>query len=166
MPSQSPSTPTTASPGVTPGNPSPLLQPQLKPNQPSSNTHPFRNRYQNHLPPHSRHTTLAIYGHDAKAGLQVDPEADISPYSPPPSPLDSKNKTDKKKDKKKKQKKEKGHRYAYGLDTGCGHGRQLTALVIEAVAGEEAGRGAIRHRIEQVDCGNPGVVVGGYDGEA
>ncbi|EAQ89784.1 hypothetical protein CHGG_06403 [Chaetomium globosum CBS 148.51] len=60
-------------------------------------------------------------------------------------------------------KKQKGHRYAYGLDSGCGHGKQLTALVIEAV-GDPAGRGAIRHHIEQVDCADPGVVVQTVEG--
>ena len=58
----------------------------------------------------------------------------------------------KKKDKtgkKKKQKPTRGIRYAFGLDSGCGHGRQLSALVLEAV-GED---GTLMHRIEQADCG-------------
>jgi hypothetical protein len=124
------------------------------------------NRYQNRLPPHSSHITLAIYGHDAKVGLQVDPEADISPYSPPPSGPDNSDTDTQTKNKNKhnkKKKKQKGHRYAYGLDSGCGHGKQLTALVIEAV-GDPAGRGAIRHHIEQVDCADPGVVVQTVEG--
>lgn len=37
------------------------------------------NRYQNRLPASAAHT-LAIYGHDAKAGLQVSPKVDISPW--------------------------------------------------------------------------------------
>ncbi|KAK3298392.1 Metallo-dependent phosphatase-like protein [Chaetomium fimeti] len=129
------------------------------------------NRYQNHLHPSSPHTTLVIYGHDAKAGLQTDPEADISPYSPSPPKHKNKNKSETQTNKKhkKQKKKNKGHRYAYGLDSGCGHGRQLTALVIEAVAGSgvRAGQGAVRHRIEQVDCADPGAVVGagGVEGE-
>ncbi|KAH6855062.1 Metallo-dependent phosphatase-like protein [Chaetomium sp. MPI-CAGE-AT-0009] len=144
------------------------------------------NRYQNHLPPSSRHTTLVIYGHDAKAGLQIDPEADISPYAPAPPRYQTKSnpnpnsdpqtETETETQKKKNKHKIKGHRYAYGLDSGCGHGRQLTALVIEAVAGPGtgdgvggagAGQGAIQHRIEQVDCGDPGVAgagVGGFEG--
>lgn len=60
------------------------------------------------------------------------------------------NRKEKKKTgKKKKQKPTRGIRYAFGLDSGCGHGRQLSALVLEA-AGED---GTIIHRIEQVDCG-------------
>lgn len=49
---------------------------------------------------------------------------------------------------KKKPKKFKGTRYAYGLDSGCGHGRQLTALVLEV---NESGDDVV-HRIEQVEC--------------
>ncbi|KAK3693968.1 Metallo-dependent phosphatase-like protein [Podospora appendiculata] len=54
----------------------------------------------------------------------------------------------KKKEKKDKKKKKMGIRYAFGLDSGCGHGRQLTALVLEAN----------RYRIVQVEC-----VAGGDD---
>ncbi|KAL2023553.1 hypothetical protein VTK56DRAFT_2161 [Thermocarpiscus australiensis] len=113
------------------------------------------NRHQNDLPnPQSR--TVAIYGHNAKAGLQVDPDVDISP--PPHKPgrhtstssSSSTGTTHEQKEKKKKKKKEKnkkrGLRYAFGLDSGCGHGKQLTALIVEARPG------AIAHRIEQVDC--------------
>ncbi|KAK4152355.1 Metallo-dependent phosphatase-like protein [Chaetomidium leptoderma] len=118
------------------------------------------NRYQNHLPPTADHTT-AIYGHDAKAGLQVNPEVDITPYSSA-SPYDydtssssssSSSQTTKQhnhhknKNKKNKQsKKEKGLRYAFGLDSGCGHDLQLTALIIEA------GPEGVGHRVQQVDC--------------
>ncbi|KAK4236750.1 Metallo-dependent phosphatase-like protein [Achaetomium macrosporum] len=94
------------------------------------------NRYQNNLPPSSPHTVV-IYGHNAKKGLQVTPQADISPYY---SPSTSSSK------KKHKHKKVKGLRYAFGLDSGCGHGRQLTALIIEA------GLDGVKHRIEQVEC--------------
>ncbi|KAK5662935.1 hypothetical protein OQA88_6347 [Cercophora sp. LCS_1] len=48
----------------------------------------------------------------------------------------------------KKMKRRKGTRYAFGLDSGCGHGRQLTALVVEAPRAD----GFVAHRIEQVDC--------------
>jgi len=51
---------------------------------------------------------------------------------------------------KKKKKGKKGVRYAFGLDSGCGHGRQLSALVLEAGPRPEDG---VLHRIEQVDCG-------------
>ncbi|KAK0717132.1 Metallo-dependent phosphatase-like protein [Lasiosphaeria miniovina] len=81
---------------------------------------------------------VVVYGHDAKAGLQADLEN--------------------KKKKKAPHKHAKGIRYAFGLDSGCGHGRQLSALVIEAVAAtaspEGDGEGVrITHRIVQVDCG-------------
>ena len=49
----------------------------------------------------------------------------------------------------------KGIRYAFGLDSGCGHGRQLSALVIEALppsTGEISASGSIRHEVVQVDC--------------
>ncbi|KXX75350.1 Bis(5'-nucleosyl)-tetraphosphatase, symmetrical [Madurella mycetomatis] len=106
------------------------------------------NRYQNHLLPNTQATTLAIYGHDAKSGLQADLEVDISEYDPNSSKGNKKKK--KKKKKKQKQKiKEKGLRYAFGLDSGCGHGRQLSALVIEAVGPE---KGGVEWRIEQVEC--------------
>ncbi|KAK0633236.1 Metallo-dependent phosphatase-like protein [Immersiella caudata] len=44
----------------------------------------------------------------------------------------------------------KGIRYAFGIDSGCGHGRQLTALVLEAGPRPEDG---VLHHIEQVECG-------------
>ncbi|KAK3388970.1 Metallo-dependent phosphatase [Sordaria brevicollis] len=50
--------------------------------------------------------------------------------------------------KKRPKKKFKGTRYAYGLDSGCGHGKQLTALVLEV---DERGIDIV-HRIEQVVC--------------
>ncbi|KAJ4416194.1 hypothetical protein N0V85_002380 [Neurospora sp. IMI 360204] len=50
--------------------------------------------------------------------------------------------------RKKKPKKFKGTRYAYGLDSGCGHGKQLSALVLEI---NESGDDIV-HRIEQVEC--------------
>ena len=42
----------------------------------------------------------------------------------------------------------KGIRYAIGLYSGCGQGRKLTALVVEAARPD----GVVVHRIEQVDC--------------
>lgn len=44
--------------------------------------------------------------------------------------------------------KKKGIRYAFGIDSGCGHGRQLSALAIEAAAPD----GTVAHRVEQVEC--------------
>ncbi|KAK4162471.1 Metallo-dependent phosphatase-like protein [Cladorrhinum sp. PSN259] len=118
------------------------------------------NRYQNALSLSSRlhnDTMVVIYGHDAKAGLQADMEVDISPYS------SSKNNNNKKKKKSKggsshgnnnRKKKPKGVRYAFGLDSGCGHGKQLTGLVIEAVEDEkDGGKQRIKHKLVQVDCG-------------
>ncbi|KAK4246666.1 Metallo-dependent phosphatase-like protein [Corynascus novoguineensis] len=124
------------------------------------------NRYQNTLPP-TAPRTVAIYGHDAKVGLQVNPIVDISPNSH--SSSSSKKKKNKHKNKAKMEededskhhgrdaeedksevdeanKREKGLRYAFGLDSGCGNMKQLTALVLEA------GADGIQHRIEQVDC--------------
>jgi hypothetical protein len=67
--------------------------------------------------------------------------------------LEAEKKKGKKTEKKKGKKKEKGTkgiRYAFGIDSGCGHGRQLTALVLEAGPRPEDG---VFHRIEQVECG-------------
>ncbi len=99
-----------------------------------------RNRHQNHLPASSPHT-IAIYGHDAKAGLQVNPHVRITP-----SPNQS---SQPKRKAAKKTKKETGLRYAFGLDSGCGHGLKLTALILEAAPH------GVEHRIEQVDCSGP-----------
>jgi hypothetical protein len=124
---------------------------------------------------------VVIYGHDAKAGLQVDLEADISAYDPSSSsrrkgrkPKHS-NRNDnvkgngngdgspevmedreneeneeqqqqRKKKEREKGKQETGLRYAFGLDSGCGHGRQLSALVVEA------GPAGVSHTVVQVDC--------------
>ncbi|KAK3905748.1 hypothetical protein C8A05DRAFT_30444, partial [Staphylotrichum tortipilum] len=96
----------------------------------------------------------------------VDPEVDIAPYgTESDSESDSDATTAKPKETQKKPKKKKsklyreddtttqsktktptGTRYAFGLDSGCGHGKQLTALIVEA------GPGGITHRVEQVDC--------------
>ncbi|KAK4225107.1 Metallo-dependent phosphatase-like protein [Podospora fimiseda] len=116
------------------------------------------NRYQNALslsknPLYNTTTTVVIYGHDAKAGLQADMEVDIGPFSP--------------KHKKKRpisQKKKahlKGVRYAFGLDSGCGHGKKLTGLVIEV--GEDDGK--VGHKLVQVDCGVGVDQEGGVEGK-
>ncbi|KAH6630327.1 hypothetical protein B0J18DRAFT_97602 [Chaetomium sp. MPI-SDFR-AT-0129] len=173
------------------------------------------NQYQNHLPPHVPRTVV-IYGHDARAGLQVKPKVSLSTHYPSspfgatssqeknddptsdvtsndsdtdadatdddainhPSPTNTnkpskKTKKPNKKNQQKKKRKTSGLRYAFGLDSGCGHGKQLTALVLEATLdessttsmGEEdydsyipnkhkpvAGQGIIKYTIEQVDC--------------
>jgi hypothetical protein len=142
-----------------------------------------RSRHQNHLPPSAPHT-LAIYGHDARSGLQVSPKVDISPHHPSSSSSSSPYSTTeggeegedeeedeggeeeeeeeeeqeqdlinndntnkkKKKNKKKKRRKETGLRYAFGLDSGCGHAKKLSGLVIEATAD------GVRGWVEQVEC--------------
>lgn len=145
MLSRFPSTLAKASHGATPGKglPSPILPSPLSP-LPSFHlsNRPPRNRHQNHLPPSKPHT-LVLYGHNAKAGLRVNPEVGISPYDPSCSSTSSGSE----KHKHRKKPKETGLRYAFGLDSGCGHDRELTALVIEA------GPAGINHRIEQVKCG-------------
>ncbi|KAK0723944.1 hypothetical protein B0T21DRAFT_386085 [Apiosordaria backusii] len=115
------------------------------------------NRHQNHLPPStsddtpSQKKTIVIYGHDARRGLQVDPQVDITPY------FEKQKGSNNKKGSHKKPKKEKGTRYAFGLDSGCGHGKKLTAMVIIIPKEEEGddieGEGEIiKHEIVQVDC--------------
>ncbi|KAK1673784.1 calcineurin-like phosphoesterase [Colletotrichum godetiae] len=72
--------------------------------------------------------SVVVYGHDAKEGLQVEPDVQV------PESL-----------------KEKGvqgpwTRYAFGLDSGCAYGKELSAMVIET---SPDGSDVI-HRIEQV----------------
>lgn len=84
-----------------------------------------------------RDRTVVVYGHDAKAGLRVQGvEEETSP----------KGWTHEDAEGKKKNKK-KVERYAFGLDSGCVYGKQLTALVLEM--GKDGG---VRHRIVQVEC--------------
>ncbi|KAK3991205.1 Metallo-dependent phosphatase-like protein [Cladorrhinum sp. PSN332] len=140
------------------------------------------NRYQNFLASSSSSsspntttatttkTTVVIYGHDARAGLQADMEVDISD---PQSPRGGSRKNGKKKKKNKKKagghgRPNKGVRYAFGLDSGCGHGKQLTALVIEGVEGDAEGKDGkmgVGHRLVQVDCGLGVHGVDGQEGE-
>ncbi|KXH65572.1 calcineurin-like phosphoesterase [Colletotrichum salicis] len=73
--------------------------------------------------------SVAVYGHDAKEGLQVEPDVQV------PESL-----------------KEKGvqgpwTRYAFGLDSGCAYGKELSAMVVET---SPDGSDVI-HRIEQVE---------------
>jgi hypothetical protein len=60
--------------------------------------------------------TVVLYGHDAKAGLRVGADGEA------------------------------GDTYAFGLDSGCVYGRQLSALVLER------GAEGVTHSIVQVDC--------------
>lgn len=77
--------------------------------------------------------TAVIYGHDAKSGLRVSPHVEseklpegLSAIPNTPTP----------------------QRYAFGLDSGCVYGKQLSALILEADStGDD-----IRHTIVQVDC--------------
>jgi hypothetical protein len=95
---------------------------------------------------------VVVYGHDAKMGLQVDIEVEVGESGAEVSSeskleLGKGTKEEEQDDKKDKNgKKQFGIRYAFGLDSGCVYGRQLTALILEA------GPGGIMHRVEQVDC--------------
>ncbi|KAK0668144.1 Metallo-dependent phosphatase-like protein [Cercophora samala] len=123
------------------------------------------NRHQNHLPspspssssndqpPHQK-KTIVIYGHDARRGLQVDPQVDITPYF-------QKQKGSHNSKKGSRPNKERGIRYAFGLDSGCGHGKKLTAMVINlptttttTTTSQEQGNeeGEIKHEIVHVGC--------------
>jgi hypothetical protein len=80
-----------------------------------------------------RDRMVVVYGHDAKAGLRVEGvEEETKPEGWTPDITG---------------KKKRAERYAFGLDSGCVYGNQLTALVLEM--GSDGGVG---HRIVQVDC--------------
>ncbi|KAK1837044.1 Bis-tetraphosphatase, symmetrical [Podospora conica] len=112
------------------------------------------NRFQNLSFPLHSDRTLVIYGHDAKAGLQANPKVvanDDDDDDDDETGGDSDVEAERRR-KKKGGNKRKGVRYAFGIDSGCGHGRKLTALILEA-SGKD---GAVSHRLEQVDCGAEG----------
>ena len=76
------------------------------------------NRHQNHLPASAPHT-IVLYGHDAKAGLQLNHQVHIAP-----APHEAREEEGD--GPRKSLKKETGLRYAFGLDSGCGHGLKRT----------------------------------------
>ncbi|KAI8711938.1 Metallophos domain-containing protein [Fusarium sp. LHS14.1] len=73
--------------------------------------------------------SIVVYGHDAKIGLQVDPEMDIQIKTVEGGDT------------------VRGQRYAFGLDSGCVYGNQLSAMVVE-----RSPDGGLSHSIVQVDC--------------
>ncbi|KAJ4172732.1 hypothetical protein NW754_002935 [Fusarium falciforme] len=73
--------------------------------------------------------SIVVYGHDAKVGLQVEPEIDIQVKAAEGGET------------------VKGQRYAFGLDSGCVYGNQLSAMVVE-----RSSNGGLSHSIVQVDC--------------
>ncbi|RSL65902.1 hypothetical protein CEP54_004065 [Fusarium duplospermum] len=73
--------------------------------------------------------SIVVYGHDAKVGLQVAPEMDIHVKNTEGGESI------------------KGQRYAFGLDSGCVYGNQLSAMVVERNSS-----GELSHSIVQVDC--------------
>lgn len=73
--------------------------------------------------------SIVVYGHDAKVGLQVEPEIDIQVKTAEGGET------------------VKGQRYAFGLDSGCVYGNQLSAMVVE-----QSPEGGLSHSIVQVDC--------------
>ncbi|KAF4981683.1 hypothetical protein FZEAL_2570 [Fusarium zealandicum] len=86
------------------------------------------NRAQNSIQaPEQR--AVVVYGHDAKIGAQIGPDIEFQ------------------RDTAEVASRERGTRYAFGLDSGCVYGNQLTAMVIER---NSDGQG-IAHSIVQVD---------------
>ncbi|KAJ4313573.1 hypothetical protein N0V84_009330 [Fusarium piperis] len=73
--------------------------------------------------------SIVVYGHDAKVGLQVEPEMDVQVKTAEADEA------------------VKGHRYAFGLDSGCVYGNQLSAMVVEKSSG-----GGLSHSIVHVNC--------------
>lgn len=125
------------------------------------------NRVQNSIE-NPTERSVVIYGHDAKAGLQVDLQVDIfaKPFNIPPSPRikdkkkppivddeDELHDPDIKKEAalraEKTKKIGKGTRYAFGLDSGAGKGQKLTALIIET-SPSPGGGVVVHHSVEQV----------------
>ncbi|KAK3330906.1 Metallo-dependent phosphatase-like protein [Apodospora peruviana] len=128
------------------------------------------NRVQNAIK-HEQERSVVIYGHDAKAGLQVDLSVDIFAKPGNQPPLDINKNKDKQppivddadddglqdeeitnfaKTREKKTKKiGKGIRYAFGLDSGAGKGKKLTALVIETSSAPGGGI-VVHHSVETV----------------
>lgn len=77
--------------------------------------------------------TAVIYGHDAKSGVRVGSEVEAEKFPPgiptPPTPP-------------------RATRYAFGLDSGCVYGNQLSALILEYNSESDD----IKHSIAMVPC--------------
>ena len=117
------------------------------------------NEVQNNDIPEEHDRMTVIYGHDAKGGLNVDMKIRVKDKTPEALEAAEKDKPAKrgwwsswwsgKKDKEPEVKTRPGTRYAFGLDSGCVYGKQLTALVLEA--GPEGKQGIV-HKVIQVKC--------------
>ncbi|KAK3943159.1 Metallo-dependent phosphatase-like protein [Diplogelasinospora grovesii] len=120
------------------------------------------NRFQNTQISKEEERMVVIYGHDAKMGLQVDitvklGEIETSTDGAGDGDIREEGETERGDGtveeggevEASRKRRRKGTRYAFGLDSGCGHGRKLTALIIETEGGH------VTHRIEQVDCLSP-----------
>ncbi|EEU41525.1 uncharacterized protein NECHADRAFT_53822 [Fusarium vanettenii 77-13-4] len=73
--------------------------------------------------------SIVVYGHDAKVGLQIEPEMDIQIKTVEGGETVN------------------GQRYTFGLDSGCVYGNQLSAMVVERNSS-----GELSHSIVQIDC--------------